>query len=233
LGDGIRNTGHAVLALTTAFYDVMRSWGDDFFDYPQHLALLGADEKGFKTRAGHRSLDNDFFDNAQHSALLGADEEGMKTRAGRLALDDEIVGAAWGGLDVWPDSNWIPAPDTASGMLRKVFDLQINRLFWPENLKSGPDETAFPSYVRKLLTARLKTVYYYATTTPNLEVHVTQTVEDIVQKCIARLPAAGAPGVPRRVIDSADDGLLCVERFRQVGADEFLHDPQFASLWAD
>ena len=207
LEDGILNTGHAILALTTAFYDVMRSRGEDFYDYPQHFALLGAAK------------------------------EGIKSRGGRLPTDDATIGAAWGGLDVWPDSNWITAPETASGMLRKVFELQINRLFWPENLKAGQDEAAFSAYVRKLLKARLKIVYTYNATDPNVEIRVAQPVEDLVQKSVAHLPgvegSSQSPAGARRVMRPADDGVLYVERYRQVSAYEFLQDPQFASIWID
>ena len=42
--DGILYTGDALLALTTAFYDVLRSQGTDFFDYPQHFAFIGTPE---------------------------------------------------------------------------------------------------------------------------------------------------------------------------------------------
>jgi hypothetical protein len=203
LEDGVLNAGYAILALTTAFYGVMRARGEDFYDYPQHFALLGADE------------------------------EGINTGAGRLPIDDETIGAVWGGLDVWPDSNWIPARETVSGMLRKVFDLQINRLFWPENLATDEDQSTFPIYVRKLLKARLKTVYYYNTATPNVEIRVTQPAEDTVQKSIARLPAIEGSEAPLRVTQPANDGLFCAERFRQVSAGEFLQDPRFASMWAD
>jgi hypothetical protein len=202
MDDGVLNTGHAILALTTAFYDVMRSRGEDFYDYPQHFALLGADA------------------------------EGVHTRVGRLPADDEIIGTVWGGLDVWPESNWIPAPEIASGMLRKVFDLQINRLFWPEDMKAGQGEISFPSYVRKLLRARLKTVYYYKTAAPNMELRVSQVVEDSLQKSISRLPAVEGSEMPQRVMQPAEDGLICVERYRQVSADDFLQDPQFAGMWS-
>jgi hypothetical protein len=207
LEDGILNTGYAVLALTTAFYDLMRARGEEFYDYPQHFALLGANDQG------------------------------IATHAGRLPVDDATIGGVWGGLDVWPDSNWIAAPETASGMLRKVFELQISRLFWPENLRAGQDEVTFPTYVRKLLKARLKTVYTYNAMAPNVEIRVTQSVEDLVRKSSARLPgvegSAQGPAGARRVEQAADNGFLCVQRYRQVSADQFLQGPQFASMWID
>ena len=41
LEDGILHTAYALLALTTAFYDVQRASGGDFFIYPQHFAIIG------------------------------------------------------------------------------------------------------------------------------------------------------------------------------------------------
>ena len=41
LEDGVLHTGYALLALTTAFYDVQRAGGSDFFIYPQHFAIIG------------------------------------------------------------------------------------------------------------------------------------------------------------------------------------------------
>ena len=57
LEDGILHTGDALLALTTAFYDVLRSQATDFFDYPQHFAFIGASEKGIHTHGERLSMD--------------------------------------------------------------------------------------------------------------------------------------------------------------------------------
>ena len=57
LEDGILYTGEVLLALTTAFYDVLRARETDFFDYPQHFAFIGASEGAVHTRAERLSLD--------------------------------------------------------------------------------------------------------------------------------------------------------------------------------
>jgi hypothetical protein len=190
LEDGVLNAGYAILAQTTAFYDVLRSKMDDFFEYPQHLAFLDVNDEGVNTRCGR--LD------------------------GRTAM-----GGPWSSLDVWPQSNWISASGTVSGMLHKVYDLHVNRLLWPEDFMPGPDEATLPSYVcRRMLKTRLKGVTYYNASAPNVEVRVTQPVEDIVRTSIGRLP--GGEGEPRGVIEPADGDFLYVERYRQVGVDEFL-----------
>lgn len=190
LEDGVLNAGYAILAQTTAFYDVLRSEMDDFFDYPQHLAFLDVNDKGVNTRCGRLS--------------------------GPMAM-----GGPWSNLDVWPQSNWISASGTVSGMLRKVYDLHVNRLLWPEDFMPVPDEATLPAHVyRKMLKTRLKGVTYYNASAPNVEVRVTQPVEDIVRTSIERLP--GGQREPRRLIEPADGDFLYVERYRQVGIDEFL-----------
>ena len=191
LEDGVLHTGYALLALTTAFFDAQRARGGDFFVYPQHFAIIGADQGGVATRAGR--LD--------------------------LTLDDAGFGGAWAWLDVWPDSNWITSPGTPLAMLRKVFAFQINRLFWPHDFVSDDEAPArlLPAYARRILESRLKSVYYYNTPTPTVEISAAQPAAKIVQQSIERLPAAV-------------QGALCQnahpqpEQYRQVSVAEFLYD---------
>jgi len=158
LATGICYTGYALLALTTAFYDVLRQRHTPFYDYPQHFAFLDVND------------------------------DGVYTAGRRVRLDLAALGSPWGALDVWPESNWIFASGKVDGMLKKVFDWQINHLFWPENFMPGPSAAAFPDYVRKLLAARLKTVYYYNTVCPTLELRVSIPVEEMRQRSLGRLP---------------------------------------------
>ena len=57
LEDGVLYTGDALLALTTAFYDALRSRTTDFFDYPQHFAFIGASEGAVHTRGERLPID--------------------------------------------------------------------------------------------------------------------------------------------------------------------------------
>jgi hypothetical protein len=199
LEDGVRGTGYALLALTTAFYDVLRAHTADFFDYPHHFAFLDANEAG------------------------------VRTRSGRLPLDTATMGAPWGGLDVWPDSNWITAPGTVTGMLKKVFDWQISRLFWPEDFTTPQGaEPLLPAHVLALLRTRLKTVYYYNTTLPTIAIHVTQQVEDLVQKSLARLPTmtgmALHPAPSQQGVQPPATDFPYVARYRHVKVQDFLSE---------
>ncbi|MGQ4809239.1 hypothetical protein NKDENANG_02654 [Candidatus Entotheonellaceae bacterium PAL068K] len=196
LDTGVRHTGYALLALTTSFYDVLRQRTSDFFDYPHHFAFLDVDQAGV--------------------SMPG-------TRAQR---DLEELGGPWSALDVWPDSNWILASGTVAGMLKKVFDWQINRLLWPEGFMPSPGAAAFPDYMRKILRTRLKTVYYYNTAQPTIEIRVTPAVAALLQRSLARLPqvpgatrmATGSPDTPR----PQDANVSSVRRYRQVRVPDFL-----------
>ena len=185
LEDGILHTGDALLALTTAFYDVLRARETDFFDYPQHFAFIGASG------------------------------DTVHTRGERLPMDQ--IGIGWGNLDVWPDSKWIPTPRSVTGMLKKVFDFQINRLFLPHGFKRGFDESLLPAYARKMLETRLKSVYYYNTPTPNVEIRASQQVVDLVQKSISQFPNAESTSMYQTQSD-----IPAVGRYQQVTVDDFL-----------
>ena len=190
LEDGVLHTAYALLALTTAFYDVLRAGTDDFFDYPYHFALLDVDEQG------------------------------VRTRHGRLPLTRSAMGSPWGGLDVWPESNWIAASGTASGMLQAVFATQLTHVFWPQDLLPEADETLLPVYVQRLLAARLKGVYYYKTLQPTIAVSVSRTVEEMAQRSLARLPLPVTR--PPRALAGVAPSLLFVECYCQSAVNDFL-----------
>ena len=163
---GVHHTSHALLALTTAFYDSLRARGPDFFDYPQHFAFVGAED------------------------------DHICTGQGPLLLDTPKLWDAWSWLDVWPANKWVPTSRTATAMLQRVFDYQINRLFWPRGLQPGPAEPALPPYVWQMLRTRLKGVYYYNDIEPNQPVPAVELIEvcakpgvaTLVQESFDRLP---------------------------------------------
>ena len=192
LEDGILYTGDVLLALTTAFYDVLRSRTTDFFDYPQHFAFIGASE------------------------------DSVYTRGERLPMDR--VGTGWGNLDVWPNSKWIATPRSLTGMLKKAFDFQINRLFWPQDFKQGSDESPLPTYARKMLGTRLKAVYYYNTPTPNVEICASQKVADLVQRSLAEFPNAESEIQGRADEHPTQSNFPSIARYQQVSVDDFLED---------
>ena len=200
LEDGVLHTSYALLALTTAFYDRQRARGGEFFIYPQHLAIIGADRNGVATGAG--DLD--------------------------LAPEEDGVGAAWSWLDVWPAANWLTAPAAPDAMLRKAFDHHVNRLFWPQDLLPEPGSRnrtgGLPDYARRILQSRLKSVYYYNTEAPTLEIHAAQPAVDILAASVERLPPA-----VRRTLHRFNP--TCRQQFRHVSVDDFLHDvePCFAA----
>ncbi len=219
LEDGVLHTAYALLALTTAFYDVQRAGGSDFFVYPQHFAFIGEDSSTISAARAENGR---------------ADGVGIATRAGRLdlTLDEAGIGGAWAWLDVWPKSNWFTAPLTPAAMLQKVFDLHINRLFWPHNFtpelrqeqetENGEDaHSALPDYARRILQTRLKSVYYYNTSAPTVEICAAQPAVDIVQFSLERLPEAVRQTLAQAPQPSRPPGQ---ESYRQVDVDDFLAD---------
>lgn len=180
LSDGVLHTGRVLLALTTAFYDVQRSKSDEFFDYPQHFAFVGADD-----------ID--------------------------AQADEDSLWSAWSWLDVWPNNKWISAPATATGMLQAVFDHQINRLLWPQNLWPSAIEEALPEYAYKMLKTRLKAVCLYGELTnlkTTIQVHGSIVVEELQGECIERLPHFDSTNV-------LTNGSR-VDKLQQISVDEFI-----------
>ena len=194
IGDGIRHSGCAILALTTAFYDGLRSRQDAFFDYPQHFAFIDVNEDG---------------------ALSGG---------GRLA--PAVIGDAWGNLDVWPDNKWVHSPGSAAGMLKRVFDHQINRLFWPEGFGGDGAGPHLPAYARRMLETTLKSVLYYRPTEADLLIEVTTTATDLIDDSIQRLSheRRSEGHAPLETVGNRDDGFVYAEGYRRVAVEAFLDE---------
>lgn len=190
LEDGVLHTGRALLALTTAFYDCHRARGGDFFDYPQHFAFIGADESGLRTRSG--------------ASLPDAPQQWD----------------AWSWLDVWPAHKWVATSPTATSMLRRAFDYQINRLFWPHGLQPTPGEEPLPDYTQKMLCTRLKAVYCYSAAIPLehdgpvVEVQLSPSAETLLHESGGRLPPSARP--------PASQAPATIDRFRLLDSDQFL-----------
>jgi hypothetical protein len=190
LEEGVYHTGYALLALTTAFYDSLRAGSNDFFDYPQHFAFVGA----------------------QGSNLC--------TGSGLLPLDTPNLWQAWSWLDVWPDNKWVTAPASAAAMLQRVFDYQINRLFWPRSVTPTADDPTLPPYLWKMLRTRLKSVYYYGALAPDpsaqrgdwIEVRAAPGAATIVQESLNLLPEILQPAQP----------LLTSQIYERVRVEDFL-----------
>jgi hypothetical protein len=187
LEDGVLFVGRTLLALTTAFYDSQRARSTDFFDYPQHFAFVNA---------------------------IG---EGVQSDSHGTAPNAAETWEAWSWLDVWPDNKWITAPPTATGLLQKVFDFQINRLFWPRGLVPAPGEQGLPAYTYRMLRTHLKSVYQYTSGTPapeesaTIELRVSPAANELWQESIGRLPNP-----------PSQSAFSAVERFEPIDIDNFL-----------
>ncbi|MEM7126180.1 MAG: hypothetical protein AAF702_07625 [Chloroflexota bacterium] len=135
----------------------------------------------------HRARGGDFFDYPQHFAFVGADSVSQYP-------EDADPWGPWRWLDVWPDFKWISAAPTASEMLGAVFEHQMNRIFWPDNLLPTVDEKRLPDYAYRMLQTRLKTVYHYSPNgllhqaIPRIEVGGSPALETLREESIDRLP---------------------------------------------
>ncbi|MBM3264523.1 MAG: hypothetical protein FJY97_13995 [candidate division Zixibacteria bacterium] len=155
--DGIVYGTAALLSLTTRFYDIWRARTETFFDYPQHFAFIAGIEKR------------------------------ISTGIGSMRMDSEEMGASWGWLDVWPETNWIVTLPDAPSMLMQILSHQINRLIWPETL--SPHMATLPEYVSALLRSRLKSVWYYGGQTADMEIRLSGAAADVAREALDRLPA--------------------------------------------
>jgi hypothetical protein len=201
MDDGVYGCAGALLACTTAYYDTKRHRNDGFFDYPQHFCVLDMDE------------------------------DGVNTRQGRRKLDWQTIGSPWGNLDVWPSCKWHGAAGGAAGMLQKVMDLQIDRLFWPERFAPARPQGAarLPKYVGMMLRTHLKQVYYYATDRPTIRVRGSSVVADLARNSIERLPGQSSveSAIPAR---SEANRWSWNELHRQSAPAEFM--ARFADYFA-
>ena len=196
LEDGILHASHAILALTTAFYDAWRDRTDDFFIYPQHFAILDISA------------------------------EGVNSGSGRLRLNRDRLGWPWGNLDVWPDSQWVRSDGSVSGVLKKAFHLHINRLFWPESFVPGARENRLPGYALKIMRTRLKSVYFYRSDKPDIEIRARSNANEVAAQSVWRLSQLEGLSAEHLAVtgDEEDSGTghCYVERFRTVDPGQFL-----------
>ncbi len=196
LEDGILHTSHAILALTTAFYDAWRDRTDDFFIYPQHFAILDISA------------------------------EGVNSGSGRLRLNRDRLGWPWGNLDVWPDSQWVRSDGSVSGALKKAFDLHINRLFLPESFVPGARENRLPGYALKIMRTRLKSVYFYKSDKPDIEIRARSNANEVAAQSVWRLSQLEGLSAEHLALAGEEEdsktGHCYVERFRRADPGQFL-----------
>ena len=191
LEDGVVGLCVAVLGLATGFYDRLRSKGTEFFDYPLHHAFIGGREAR------------------------------VCTRNGEMDLSIGEMGSAWGWLDVWPETNWHLCPATPERMLEALFRHQVNRVCWPASFMPGSVEKPLSQYAHKLLSARLKSVWYYECTEGNLDVRASGSAADVIRESLERLPRGVTDG--NHVMESTSEPWI-ENRFKTVKPQEFLED---------
>jgi len=153
-------TGGVMLALATRFYDHHRSTGREFFDYPSHFAFMGAS-------CGQ-----------------------IITTNGPLHADEATYGGPWSQLDTWPANRWHPTRPSMAAMLKLVFDLQIDRVFWPAAFfdEPGDDDAKLMAHAAPMLRTHLKQVWLYGTSEPTWRVNVDHGAVAMLQSSFQLVP---------------------------------------------
>lgn len=192
LEDGVVNTGYTLLAITAEFYGSLWKEKEDFYAYPYHFGI---------------------FD---------VNQEGVAIDQTRMPISEDVFGA-WSWLDVWPQSQWLHSEGDVVSMLESVFSSQAQCVFWPEDFfLSSEAVRKLPCYVRPLLESRLKCVYLYNSEQPNFEIHVSESVELMVEnECRSRFPSRLAGRYSARP-SGGDTSHPYMDALRRIEVSEFL-----------
>jgi hypothetical protein len=77
-------------------------------------------------------------------------------------------------------------------MIKAVFDLQIDRVFWPASFWPAPADTAtrWPAYVRDMLRSHLKQVWLYDSPTVSWRVVARSPVAQVLRPALLALPGS-------------------------------------------
>jgi hypothetical protein len=152
-----------ITALTALFYDAQRATGKSFYTYPSHYLLLCEDPQGVATRTGRRHLST------------------------------EEAGRPWSNVDVWPETQWLRVAPDAISLLRMVFAQHIHRLFWPRDLPVTAFGQLLPGYMRLIIESRLKAVYFYNSSEPNLQIEASPKARELLGLSPKYFPTAVTP----------------------------------------
>tara|TARA_B100000029_G_scaffold482413_1_gene532387 strand:+ start:31547 stop:32350 length:804 start_codon:yes stop_codon:yes gene_type:complete len=168
LENGLLGASVALLALTTGFYDNLRTKSKKFFDYPQHFMFVGGTGTSVFTEQ------SDFFPSVEECAKV------------------------WGWLDIWPETNWHVIQATPFRMLEAIYRQQINRIIWPSSFLLENVETQMPFYANDLLHSRLKSVWYYDSSQADIEICGSEVVMDVIRESLDVLPGKNYAEKPKK-----------------------------------
>ena len=166
----------------------------------------------------HRARGGVFFDYPQHYFFFECDNQGLNTTMGRRRVAKDKTGVV-GHLDVWPENKWVATPPGVLAMITMVFDYNINRLFWPHGLDLDKVDKQLPWYLRSMMRTRMKSVYYYNSPQPNMEIRGAAAPEKLVWETIGQLSRITDPPPDR---DGPGARAHDAEAYEQVPIDDFL-----------
>jgi len=165
-----------------------------------------------------------FYDYPQHLSIKADD-----SFSGDFA-SEAFASRSWGMLDVWPRAKWHAAPRDPASLIQRLFDLQVNRVFWPaswwENSATAQDAgRRIPAYVKKMLATSVKQVFLYATPQPDVWIDVQPPVEQVIEDVVRHLPQLDAKR-KEQIINARRDRLAAgtsAAGYQRVPVETFLH----------
>tara|TARA_Y100000588_G_scaffold334145_1_gene373444 strand:- start:293 stop:1051 length:759 start_codon:yes stop_codon:yes gene_type:complete len=166
----------------------------------------------------HRARGGVFFDYPQHYFFYECDDEGLNTSVGRRHVAKDERGCV-GHLDVWPENKRVATPPGVLAMITMAFDYNINRLFWPYGYGLDKVDKKLPWYFRSMMRTRMKSVYYYNSPLPNMQIRGTASPEKLVWETIGQLSRVTDPPPDR---DGPGAIAHDTEAYEQVSVDDFL-----------
>jgi hypothetical protein len=186
-------TGGVMLALATRFYDYQRSTGREFFNYPSHFAFMGSD-------AGR-----------------------IVTSEGPMEADEATYSGPWSQLDTWPANRWHRTAPRMAAMLKLVFDLQIDRVFWPADFFDEPGEgdAKLIAHAAPMLRTHLKQVWLYGASEPTWRVNVDQGAAAMLQSSFQLVPT-WSPQQARDHVTARTTGGNQPATFAEMPVDTFV-----------
>lgn len=140
-----------------------------------------------------RAERSDFFIYPQTFCILDENDQGIMTQRGRLPMTREVMWP-WLNLDVWPDCKWLTSDCANTTILRTIFDYQINRVFWPEELTIGFEESATFEHLDDLLKSQIKSIHLYNCASPSLMLHTDSVADEYLDQCMKNIAASTEPG---------------------------------------
>ena len=161
-----------------------------------------------------RARGGEFFNYPQHYAFYPVTGESVITETGPRPAEDVAIGC-WGHLDVWPGCKQVATPATVGGIVKSLFEYDVNRVLWPAGLLATGEPPQINHNFRKMLRTRLKGVYLYNSDRPTIEIVAAEPPAKLARQTQAQAGIADG-------IEGSEPAADYVEALEQIEVDAFL-----------